>query len=119
MAFEPFLAYEASAGSGKTFNLVVRYLSLLFLGEDPRTIVALTFTNKAANEMLERMVQTLEHLHERGELQAIAEVCGIPAGEILARRSEVLRVFCTPTYRFRPLTSFSGGFYVNSPSTPD
>ena len=27
--FEPYLAYEASAGSGKTFNLVVRYLSLL------------------------------------------------------------------------------------------
>jgi len=32
--FIPFYAYEASAGSGKTFSLVVRYLSLLFMGED-------------------------------------------------------------------------------------
>lgn len=108
MAFEPFLAYEASAGSGKTFNLVVRYLSLLFLGEDPRTIVALTFTNKAANEMLERMVQTLEHLHERGELQAIAEVCGIPAGEILARRSEVLRRFLHADVQISTIDKFFG-----------
>ncbi len=30
MSFINNLAYEASAGSGKTFMLVVRYLSLLF-----------------------------------------------------------------------------------------
>jgi exodeoxyribonuclease V beta subunit len=64
--FENFLAYEASAGSGKTFNLVVRYLSLLFMGESPSSIVALTFTNKAANEMLERIILTLEELPIEG-----------------------------------------------------
>lgn len=108
MAFEPFLAYEASAGSGKTFNLVVRYLSLLFMGEDPRTIVALTFTNKAANEMLERMIQTLEQLQDRGELAAIAEVCGIPTEEILSRRDEVLRRFLRSDIQISTIDKFFG-----------
>ena len=59
------LAYEASAGSGKTFMLVVRYLSLLFKGASANKILALTFTNKAANEMQERVVLTLEELENR------------------------------------------------------
>jgi len=42
------LAYSASAGSGKTFALSARYISLLFLGEKPNQILAATFTNKAA-----------------------------------------------------------------------
>lgn len=108
MAFEPFLAYEASAGSGKTFNLVVRYLSLLFMGEDPRSIVALTFTNKAANEMLDRMLQTLEHLHERGELDAIADVCGLSREEILSRRSDVLRRFLHADVQISTIDKFFG-----------
>ena len=54
------LAYEASAGSGKTFMLVVCYLSLMFGGAAPSMILALTFTNKAAREMQERVVLTLE-----------------------------------------------------------
>ncbi len=108
MAFEPFLAYEASAGSGKTFNLVVRYLSLLFMGEDPRSIVALTFTNKAANEMLERMIVTLEHLHERGELSAIAQVCEMSPEEILSRRSDVLRRFLRSDIQISTIDKFFG-----------
>jgi len=32
MSFRPFLAYSASAGSGKTFALSVRYIALLFMG---------------------------------------------------------------------------------------
>ncbi len=68
------LAYEASAGSGKTFMLVVRYLSLLFKGAEPSKILALTFTNKAAREMSERVVVTLEELESRGELAEIAKV---------------------------------------------
>lgn len=108
MAFESFLAYEASAGSGKTFNLVVRYLSLLFMGEEPQSIVALTFTNKAANEMLERMIQTLEHLEERGELPVIAQVCGMSSEEILSRREEVLKKFLRSDIQISTIDKFFG-----------
>lgn len=88
--FVPFEALMASAGSGKTFSLVVRYLSLLFMGERSDEIVALTFTNKAANEMQERIIETLEHLEQRDELDVIAQVCGRSRSQILSRREEIL-----------------------------
>ena len=52
--------YKASAGSGKTFQLVVEYLRLLM--ENPfnyKHILAVTFTNKATNEMKGRILEQL------------------------------------------------------------
>jgi exodeoxyribonuclease V beta subunit len=106
--FEPFLAYEASAGSGKTFNLVVRYLSLLFMGEAPSSIVALTFTNKAANEMLERIILTLEELPTRSELHQIARLSGIDEATILEERPKVLSRFLRSDIQISTLDKFFG-----------
>lgn len=55
--------YKASAGSGKTFQLVVEYIKLLLA--DPsnyRHILAVTFTNKATNEMKSRILEQLNIL---------------------------------------------------------
>ena len=87
------LAYEASAGSGKTFMLVVRYLSLLFKGASPSKILALTFTNKAAFEMQERIVLTLEELENRGELDEISHVTGFDREYLLQNRKKILDDF--------------------------
>ncbi|MBW6488482.1 RecB-like helicase [Sulfurimonas sp.] len=100
------LAYEASAGSGKTFMLVVRYLSLLFKGAEPSKILALTFTNKAANEMQERIVQTLEELELRGELDEIAKVTELSREYLLSNRKRVLDEFLNSHTKIMTIDSF-------------
>lgn len=47
---------RASAGSGKTFQLSGHFLRELFLGYPPETILATTFTRKAAGEILGRVL---------------------------------------------------------------
>lgn len=49
------VAVTAGAGSGKTRTLVARYLPLLAECRAPRRIVAITFTEKAAREMRNRI----------------------------------------------------------------
>src|SRR3989339_1560394 len=44
----------AGAGTGKTRTLVYRVARLVELGYDPKSILLLTFTRKAANEMMNR-----------------------------------------------------------------
>lgn len=46
---------SASAGSGKTFVMIERLVSLILGGEDVRNILAVTFTNKAAAQMRDRL----------------------------------------------------------------
>ena len=52
----PLNVCRASAGTGKTYTLAAYYVGLLLSGEDYRSILAITFTNKATAEMSERIV---------------------------------------------------------------
>lgn len=55
----PVTVCKASAGTGKTYTLAAYYVGLLLSGEDYRSILAITFTNKATAEMSERILNYL------------------------------------------------------------
>lgn len=109
MSFKPFLAYSASAGSGKTFALSVRYISLLFMGEASSGILAATFTNKAAAEMRQRVVDSLRSLDESDNAAFTDAICvqtGLDRNELLAKQPEVLNQFLASTSYIVTLDSF-------------
>ncbi|WP_228711631.1 RecB-like helicase [Arcobacter arenosus] len=93
-AMKKFLALKASAGSGKTFALTVRYISLLLKGAKPKEILTLTFTNKAANEMSERIFKTLQNLGEdEAYLEQIIKNSGFSKEKILEKKEKILDDF--------------------------
>jgi ATP-dependent helicase/nuclease subunit A len=83
-ATEPRLVVTASAGSGKTFVLVERYLRHVREEElRPDEILTITFTKKAAAEMKRRIVDSLRldgrleaaQIAETGPIQTIHSFC--------------------------------------------
>ncbi len=110
MTFHPHLAYSASAGSGKTFALASRYVALLFMGESPASILAATFTNKAAAEMRQRVVDSLRELGDKpADDPFVADVLhqtGLSHTELLARQPKVLRRFLSLPGHIVTLDSF-------------
>jgi DNA helicase-2/ATP-dependent DNA helicase PcrA len=59
----PLLIF-AGAGAGKTKTITCRIMHLIKSGVEPKNILAITFTNKAAKEMRDRVLTALEK--ERG-----------------------------------------------------
>jgi DNA helicase II / ATP-dependent DNA helicase PcrA len=84
----------AGAGSGKTRTLTYRVAYLLENGIDPRKILLLTFTNKAAREMLNRVANLLP-----------MDASGIWGGTFHSVSNRILR-------RHGSALGYSGGFTI-------
>lgn len=85
-----FTILRASAGSGKTFNLVRFYLGLCLKEKRDdyfRHILAITFTNKAANEMKERVIEGMREV-SRGtgaHIEELVATLGLSPEELQRR----------------------------------
>jgi len=98
----------ASAGTGKTYQLTNRFLSLLFDGVPPDRILATTFTRKAAGEILDRVLKTLvdavETETECNELSVALERPGLEQSDCLALLASLTRDI--DSFRVRTIDAF-------------
>ena len=94
---------QAGPGTGKTRTLVARVESLLDEGVDPRRILLLTFSNKAAGEMTERIALKrpkdaaalcIGTFHSFGLdiLRRFNDRCNLPADPRLMDRTEAVEL---------------------------
>lgn len=78
--------HKSSAGSGKTYTLAKEYLKLALRAPDYyRKILAVTFTNRAAQEMKERVLQFLIDIS-----QGRHELVGVFAAEFGKKEHEII-----------------------------
>ena len=61
------LLIVAGAGAGKTKTIIHRIIHIIKDGVEPNKILAITFTNKAAKEMRERVLKALSSLNTYGD----------------------------------------------------
>lgn len=96
--------YKASAGSGKTFRLVLEYILLVLKHPvNYRRILAVTFTNKATAEMKERVVQELYQLSVEQStpyLHLIEKETGLSTPEIASKARQSLQSILYDYHRF-------------------
>ncbi|MEX2526143.1 MAG: UvrD-helicase domain-containing protein [Gemmatimonadota bacterium] len=97
---DPRTLIRASAGSGKTFQLSNRYLGLIGEGVAPDSILATTFTRKAAGEILERVLKRVAEASLDAEAaQELGASIGTPLNP--ERAQEILLVLVAALHRLQ------------------
>jgi len=98
------LLVEAGAGSGKTTSLVGRLLSLITSGVRVDQIAAITFTNKAADEMKERFRLALEKAYRDESTDgAVRLILSEALGNLDRIFMGTIHSFCGSLLRERPI----------------
>lgn len=107
------IAIAASAGSGKTYQLTNRFITLLHLAEQPERIIALTFTRNAAGEFFNRIIGKLSNAAASPDAAAqLSRELGIEADA--ARYHALLRLVVRSMHRLNLQTLDSFFFRIVS-----
>ena len=64
-------AFSSSAGSGKTFALTTRLISMLLSGIRLSEILAITFTNLAANDIRRKLFDRVQKIEKQDEKETL------------------------------------------------
>ncbi|MCE5257499.1 MAG: UvrD-helicase domain-containing protein [Chloroflexi bacterium] len=92
----------AGAGCGKTSTLVARYVSLLADGCTPRSILAVTFTEKAAREMRSRVRRAVSALSVSAASEDERQRWSVLASTLDAARIGTIHSLCAEMLRAHP-----------------
>ena len=99
---------SASAGSGKTYRLAYKYVREVI--DDPfayRNIIAVTFTNKATEEMKSRIIGQLHRLADNQKCDYLVPLCrdlGLDEAEVRRRAKKAQTLILHNYSRFTILT---------------
>jgi len=98
------LIIRASAGTGKTFQLSNRFLALLRQGVPCESVLATTFTRKAAGEILDRVIGRLAAAADDDE--KLKELAGFTGDEAWSREAclDTLQAMMRSLHRLRVST---------------
>ena len=126
-----FKVIKASAGSGKTYQLTLNYLKHLSRGNRPdasviRSILAITFTNKAAAEMKHRIVKALKEIAlgtpmglELGRITGISKDNASQWLDIIIRNYDDFRVQTIDSFVFHLLQTMAWEMRIRPDAEPE
>ncbi len=123
--------YKSSAGSGKTFTLSVNYIAICLSNKSKdyfKKILAITFTNRAANEMKNRILSYLKNISEKSIDQYILDELKLRTGlneeEIFKKAAIVhskmihnysdLSIMTIDKFNYQIVRSFSRDFGISN-----
>ena len=113
MQGKPFKIYRSSAGSGKTYTLAQEYLKIALKNPQGfRQILAVTFTNKAMQEMKSRIIANLHEISNGADTAMTAtlqEYLNISAQE-LSDRAKLTLSFILHNYSFFAVSTIDSFF---------
>jgi ATP-dependent exoDNAse (exonuclease V) beta subunit len=94
---------EAGAGTGKTSLIVDRIANLVEAGRDLRSLVAITFTEKAAGELKLRLREALEHARADAADTRVHDRLELALSTLEEAHVNTIHGFCAELIRERPV----------------